>query len=137
MGNKDRQPPTEDKLHFEPLPSLASLSEPPTIVDTHTHLESTFGAYRAAFPAGEFVDLPGFIKGFYGAESKHPGVKTLIDVWCEPPILKSWKEIADSALTEDLRAEKWGGLDYWFVMGVHPYVVPCVSVSISFQSDAS
>ena len=42
-------------------------------------------------------------------------VESIVDVWCEAPVNKQWKEFADSALN----LEGWGGLKYWFVMG--PY----------------
>jgi TatD DNase family protein len=32
-----------------------------------------------------------------------------------------WKDLADSALTPEQRQEKWGGVEYWFVIGVHPH----------------
>ena len=46
-------------------------------------------------------------------------VGAIVDVYCEGSDLTVWKEIADSALTEEDREGKWGGLEYWFVMGAH------------------
>ncbi|KAL0058677.1 hypothetical protein AAF712_014638 [Marasmius tenuissimus] len=48
-------------------------------------------------------------------------VDAIVDVWCEAPVQRLWKEFADSALTEEDRRVKWGGLEYWFVMGMHPH----------------
>lgn len=48
-------------------------------------------------------------------------VSTLVDVYCDAPVVKQWKEIADSAVTPEQRAELWGGVDYHFVIGVHPH----------------
>ncbi|KAL0056648.1 hypothetical protein AAF712_016745 [Marasmius tenuissimus] len=48
-------------------------------------------------------------------------VDAIVDVWCEAPVQRLWKEFADSALTEEDRRAKWGGLEYWFAMGVHPH----------------
>ena len=46
-------------------------------------------------------------------------VEAIVDVWCEaPPLRAMWKEIADSALDEEKRRELWGGMQYWFVMGM-------------------
>ncbi|KAG8721029.1 hypothetical protein FRC09_008588 [Ceratobasidium sp. 395] len=45
----------------------------------------------------------------------------MVDVWCEAPVLNEWRSLADSALTPELRAEHWGDLEYYFVMGVHPH----------------
>ena len=44
-------------------------------------------------------------------------VEAIVDVWCEAPVLKQWKELADSALTQEQREKDWGGIEYWFVMG--------------------
>jgi TatD DNase family protein len=50
------------------------------------------------------------------------GVQEIVDVWMEAPVRKRlWREYADSALTEESRRDLWGGLGYWFVMGVHPH----------------
>ncbi|KAL0057039.1 hypothetical protein AAF712_016340 [Marasmius tenuissimus] len=40
-------------------------------------------------------------------------VDAIVDVWCEAPVQRLWKEFADSALTEEDRRTKWGGLEYW------------------------
>jgi len=47
-------------------------------------------------------------------------IDAIIDVWCEAPVRKEWKELADSALTTEDRRQNWNGLDYFFVLGVHP-----------------
>jgi hypothetical protein len=44
-------------------------------------------------------------------------VAAVVDVWCEAPVQRTWKEIADSAITAEDRKDKWGELEYWFVMG--------------------
>ncbi|KAG9032772.1 hypothetical protein FRB95_001032 [Tulasnella sp. JGI-2019a] len=100
----------------------------PPIVDTHTHLISTFSQYRAKYPGGKYLTIHDFVRAFYpqkGGETSSvaitPNVATLVDVYCEAPVLKEWKEVADSALTLDQRAELWGGVEYHFVIGVHPH----------------
>ena len=46
-------------------------------------------------------------------------VEAIVDVWCEAPVQKAlWKEMADSALTVEDRSKIWGGIEYWFVMGM-------------------
>ncbi|CAK5263441.1 unnamed protein product [Mycena citricolor] len=87
------------------------------IVDTHTHLASTFEAYRHKYPAGEFTTVHEFVRGLYAPA----GVQQIVDVWCEAPVQRSWREFADSAVTEEQRRDLWGGVGYWFVMGVHPH----------------
>ncbi|QRV74348.1 TatD DNase family protein [Ceratobasidium sp. AG-Ba] len=126
MGKKGSSKPAETCLDVPQVPSLVDVDVTP-ICDTHTHLHSTFSAYRGAYPAGRYENITDFVKGFYGGPrtasndealpTVHVPVKSIVDVWCEAPILSNeWKELADSALTEESRAEKWGDVDYWFVM---------------------
>ncbi|CUA75237.1 TatD DNase family protein [Rhizoctonia solani] len=115
------------------VPSIASLtgSDVTPIYDTHTHLHSTFEAYRKEYPEGQSCStIPEFVKRYYGRlagqndelPAIHVPVKSLVDVWCEAPVLlDEWRQLADSALTPESRAEKWGDVEYYFVMGVHPH----------------
>ncbi|CAE6450757.1 unnamed protein product [Rhizoctonia solani] len=130
MGKKSKAPKLPETC-LE-VPSVASLTgvDVTPIYDTHTHLHSTFEAYRKEYPEGRYNTIPEFVKGYYartteqneGLPAIHVPVKSLVDVWCEAPVLyKEWRELADSALTPESRAEKWGGIDYHFVMGVHPH----------------
>ncbi|KAL1731594.1 hypothetical protein EV714DRAFT_248911 [Schizophyllum commune] len=112
MGKKSRNNvPAEDHLL---LPAHSSAAP---IVDTHTHLASTFAAYKHKYPAGKCNTVYEFLQHFY--KDKH--VEAIVDVWCEAPVQKLWREFADSALTAEDRAGKWGGTEYYFVMGVHPH----------------
>ncbi|KAJ7621316.1 hydrolase [Roridomyces roridus] len=95
-------------------PAVSSASP---IVDTHTHLASTFEAYRLKYPNGEYKTVYDFVRGLYVPA----GVQEIVDVWCEAPVRPLWREFADSALTEEKRRDLWGGMGYWFVMGVHPH----------------
>ena len=115
MGKKSRNSlPAEDYLLLPAHSSTAS------IVDTHTHLASTFAAYKQKYPAGICNTVYEFLQHFY----KDKYVEAIVDVWCEAPVQKLWREFADSALTAEDRAGKWGGTEYYFVMGVHPCVIP-------------
>jgi TatD DNase family protein len=98
------------------LPSHSTASNAP-IVDTHTHLASTFAAYRSRYKTGRYEDVFEFIRGLYSGKN----IQAIIDVWCEAPVQRMWKEFADSALTKEDREVRWGGIEYWFVMGVHPH----------------
>ncbi|KAI4527735.1 Metallo-dependent hydrolase [Schizophyllum commune Loenen D] len=112
MGKKSRKNvPAEDHLLLPAHPTTAP------IVDTHTHLASTFAAYKHKYPAGKCNTVYEFLQHFYN--DKH--VEAIVDVWCEAPVQKLWREFADSALTAEDRAGKWGGTEYYFVMGVHPH----------------
>lgn len=107
MGKKKSTTPAEDHLI---LPAHASTA---SIVDTHTHLASTFELYRERYKDGRYLDVFDFLRAMY----KDRNVEAIVDVWCEAPVRKMWKEFADSALTPENRATTWGGVDYWFVMG--------------------
>ncbi|THH08822.1 hypothetical protein EW146_g8869 [Bondarzewia mesenterica] len=91
----------ESVLHLPPPTSGTSTP----IVDTHTHLLSTFSAYKSKWPAGAY--------------------ETVFD-------FNAWRELADSALTEEGRRELWGGVEYWFVMGAYRRTNVCIR---EFQTD--
>lgn len=116
MGkNNKKRPSVPDEAHLLlPTPPGATehASQTP-IVDTHTHLLSTFSSYRSKYPTGRFESVYDFVRGVYDKRN----VAALVDVYCEAPVQRAWKELADSALTAEDRRDKWGGIDYWFVMG--------------------
>ncbi|KAG8953122.1 hypothetical protein FRC04_003070 [Tulasnella sp. 424] len=115
--------------HLSSIPagpdSIGSEGVPPhPVIDTHTHLVSTFGAYRSKYPDGQFLTIHDFVRGYFrpAARVSNSGFVTdLVDVYCEAPVMKQWREVADSALTEEQRATDWGGVQYHFVIGVHPH----------------
>ncbi|KAI0795993.1 hydrolase [Abortiporus biennis] len=119
MGkNKKKQTPGEDHLILPLHPSRSTSPSPhpssALVVDTHTHLLSTFEAYRKAYKPGKYETVWDFARAMYDGHS----IEAIIDVWCEAPIRKKeWKEIADSAIDAERRKKDWGGLEYWFVMG--------------------
>jgi len=124
MGKNNKKTPAEEHLLLPPHPSRSMSPAPsPTpkftpAVDTHTHLISTFEAYRKAYKSGKHETVWDFARAMYDGHS----VEAIVDVWCEAPVRKkTWREIADSALDEEKRRVDWGGLEYWFVMGVHPH----------------
>ncbi|OJA11828.1 hypothetical protein AZE42_11403 [Rhizopogon vesiculosus] len=112
--------PPETYLRLPPLADASLAAQP--IIDTHTHLVSTFSTYRSKYKNGTLYDIHDFVREMYHDRN----VRAIVDVWCEAPVLQAWRELADSALTAEDRAGKWGGIDYWFVMGersdrVHPH----------------
>ncbi|CAE6460391.1 unnamed protein product [Rhizoctonia solani] len=128
MGKSKAPKLPETCLDVPQVASLAGVDVTP-IYDTHTHLQSTFEAYRKEYPESRYSTIPDFVKGYYnrtieqneGIPAVHIPVKSLVDVWCEAPIRSEWRTLADSALTPESRAEKWGDIEYNFVMGVHPH----------------
>lgn len=135
MGKKRPPIPESAMLLENGCPHLSSIPVNPdsvgtegipqhAIIDTHTHLVSTFGTYRSKYPDGKYLTIHDFVRGYYRPEARvsNSGLVTdVVDVWCEAPVLKQWKEVADSALTEEQRTTDWGGLRYHFVIGVHPH----------------
>jgi hypothetical protein len=142
MGKKSAPKPEEICLEVPHVPSLVdvegesllalefsiriNLPSVTPIYDTHTHLHSTFKEYQTNYPNGRYKTVKDFVKGFYGGPRTDDDilpaipvpVKSIVDVWCEAPVLsKEWRELADSALTPESRAENWGDIDYHFVMG--------------------
>lgn len=107
MAKKKSNVPPEDNLLLPTPPSASA------IVDTHTHLASTFQFYRRYYKNGKYNDPFEFIRKIYEGRK----VESIVDVWCEAPVLKSWKTFADSALKAEDRESIWGGMNYWFVMG--------------------
>lgn len=104
-------PPSEDHL-LQSHPSFTSLdiNAAAPIVDTHTHLLSTVATYASKYPGGKHAgDVWTFVRNVLGGR----GVSSMVDVWCEAPVMREWRDLADSATD----TTKWGGVEYWFVMG--------------------
>jgi TatD DNase family protein len=114
MGKNNKKGPSEDVLILPNHQGHLVAS----IIDTHTHILSTFVAYKQKYKDGQFDSVYEFVRGLYQGKK----VAALVDVWCEAPVQRVWKEVADSAIAESDRAEKWGGLEYWFVMGAFQVV---------------
>ena len=109
MGQNNKRGHSEHVLFFPAHPGHTTAP----IVDTHTHLVSTFTAYRQKYKDAKYENVYDFVRGLYQGKK----VTAMVDVWCEAPVQKLWKEIADSAVAEEDRKGRWGDLEYWFVMG--------------------
>ena len=48
--------------------------------------------------------------------------EVVVDVWCETPVQRMWKEFTDSVLTKGDREMKWGRIEYWFVMSIQHHL---------------
>ena len=110
MTKKKSSTPGEEYLLLPTPPSTLS------IVDTHTHVASTFSSYQLRYKGGKHQTVFDFVRTMYEGRN----VESIVDVWCEAPVQKQWKEFADSALNPEDRQRLWGGLEYWFVMGTYP-----------------
>jgi hypothetical protein len=100
-----RPPPSEDLLLLPKPPSAFP------VVDTHTHVALTFEMYRGKYKDGKHANVYDFVQ----AMCQNRNVEALVDVWCEAPVQKAWKEFADAALDE--KEKKWGNVQYWFALG--------------------
>ncbi|SJL11823.1 uncharacterized protein ARMOST_15234 [Armillaria ostoyae] len=124
-NNKKRSSLPPHDLMTSAFPQHPSASKS-TIIDTHTHLLSTFALYRSKYPEGKYETAFDFVEGVYAGK----GVETIVDVWCEPEVFMrgTWKELADG---------KWQGIQYRFVIGVHPHeaksYTPAVESEISLH----
>lgn len=115
MGkNNKKKSSAPDESHL--LLSSTEASAVP-LVDTHTHLLSTFEAYTSKYPSGSYETVYDFVRGVYNGRN----VEALVDVYCEAPVKTRWKELADSAISPESRKEKWNDIEYWFVMGMLCY----------------
>ncbi|GAA5855491.1 hypothetical protein JCM8547_007858 [Rhodosporidiobolus lusitaniae] len=83
------------------------------LVDTHTHVLSTFHAYQEKYPEGQHVES---IQSFVKATLPH--MHSVVDVWCEAPMRVNWKEVVGQL--SELKKEDPNGLNYYFVVGAHP-----------------
>ena len=109
--NKKFTVPDESHLSLPAHPNTHVATTP--IIDTHTHLLTTFSSYKTKYLAGKYDTVWDFVRGVYHGRN----VKAIVDVWCEAPVQPAWREVADSAVSAEDRAALWGGIEYWFVMG--------------------
>jgi len=114
MGKNNKKSMLPEELLLLPVHPSRTSTPPTAIIDTHTHLMSTFEAYRKHYKNGKFDDVWAFSRAMFQGRD----VEAIVDVWCEAPVRKKeWKTLVDSAGSKEL----WGGTEYWFVMGVHPH----------------
>lgn len=74
MGKNNRRKgaerPGEEYLHLPPHPSFTPTAS--SIVDTHTHLMSTFSEYAVKYPALNYPTVHDFIRGMYCSDTPAP-----------------------------------------------------------------
>ena len=82
MGKNRAKIPGEEYMHLPAHPSYsASISTP--IVDTHTHLISTFAIYRQTYPTSQYETVFDFVRGMYCSQTPPPDVQGRVSI--RPP----------------------------------------------------
>ncbi|KAG6845025.1 hypothetical protein H0H87_001546 [Tephrocybe sp. NHM501043] len=127
MGKKKSNTPAESFLLLPTPPSTLA------IVDTHTHLASTFEAYRGKYKEGKVENVYEFVRHMYEGRN----VEAIVDVWCEAPVRGLWKTFADSALTKEDREKLWAGMDYCLEAMAHPRCVGWGEMGLDYHYDNS
>ncbi|GAA6010253.1 hypothetical protein JCM11491_005412 [Sporobolomyces phaffii] len=116
-SKSSKSTPPEDRLV---LPRHAALqrdgAQHVEVIDTHTHVYSTFKAYRDKYPEGQHKTVRDFVQAtLLSPDTKR--VHKIVDVWCEaenPFVRPEWNETVQSLSDLD-------GLDYHYVIGCHPH----------------
>lgn len=71
MGKKGRGPVGQEYMHLPPHHSATSSS--PTVLDTHTHLLSTFAEYTMKYPtSATYFTVHDFVRGLYCSDTPPP-----------------------------------------------------------------
>ncbi|OJT11783.1 hypothetical protein TRAPUB_11673 [Trametes pubescens] len=130
MGKKKSSVPAEEHLLLPQHPARPDAQTTP-IVDTHTHLLSTFSFYRSKYKEGKHDTVYDFVREMYQGHA----VDAIVDVYCEAPVTKQWRELADSALSEEDRRVKWGGLELEAM--AHPRCVGWGEIGLDYHYDNS
>jgi hypothetical protein len=120
--NQLNRPMPKKKLSTTPGEEYLLLPTPPSnlsVVDTHTHVATTFEYYRKRYKQGKHQTVYDFMRTMYEGRN----VESIVDVWCDAPVNKQWKEFADLALNPEDGERLWGGLKYWFVMGPYRFCI--------------
>ncbi|EJD40850.1 hydrolase [Auricularia subglabra TFB-10046 SS5] len=131
MAKKKSQQIPEDVLSLPAHASALGDGGAAPVVDTHTHLLSTFSWYRSKYKEGACETVWDFVRAMCNTPAsdtdaakqrvKRHAVTSMVDVWCEPGSWRDWHEIADSAVAGHSKKEAWGACEYYFAMGVHPH----------------
>jgi hypothetical protein len=87
------------------------ISQVGLLIDTHTHVLSTWEAYQAKYPNGAHTSVKDFVKALLMPDETNK-ITAVVDVWCEAPLKSEWLETVDS-----LGELKEDGFNYSFVVG--------------------
>ncbi|GAA5936327.1 TatD family hydrolase [Sporobolomyces koalae] len=108
--------PSEDRLVLPQHEAIVGRTGEIEVIDTHTHIHSTFAAYRERYPQGKHTTVRDFVKATLLDPASNQ-VKKVVDVWCEaqvPTDRSEWIETVDTLTQLD-------GFDYHYVIGCHPH----------------
>ncbi|GAA5823245.1 hypothetical protein JCM3770_000095 [Rhodotorula araucariae] len=113
QSTRSNRTPHEDVLvlpiHDDIKERLADVE----LVDTHTHVHSTFRAYKEKYPDGKHTAIRDFVAATLQADESHK-LAACVDVYCEGADMAHWAATV-SALSDV------PGLSYHFVAGAHPH----------------
>ncbi|GAA6002174.1 hypothetical protein JCM10207_003109 [Rhodosporidiobolus poonsookiae] len=115
QSTKSSRTPNESVLLLPQHAELKGLSEGEQVelVDTHTHVLSTFLAYKEKYPEGQHQSVKDFVKATL------PNMDAVVDVWCEAPMKADWSDVVESLV--QLKEEDASAPAYHFVVGAHPH----------------
>ncbi|KAM0788287.1 hypothetical protein ACM66B_001433 [Microbotryomycetes sp. NB124-2] len=118
MGSKSKSKGTPDEsclvlpLHKD----LADATSDVELVDTHTHVLSTYETYLSRYPDAQHKSsVAEFVKALLLENGQTPKLRKLVDVWCEAPLRPEWKDTV--AQLEQVGPEGF----FNFVVGAHPH----------------
>ncbi|KAI6011844.1 hypothetical protein EDC04DRAFT_2763581 [Pisolithus marmoratus] len=74
--------------------TVAGTAATTPVVDTPTHLVTTCSWYRSKYSTGKLNDIYKFVRGLYVGRN----IKGIVDLWCELPVPRAWKELVDLAI---------------------------------------
>ncbi|KAI5481659.1 hypothetical protein MNV49_002885 [Pseudohyphozyma bogoriensis] len=112
--SKSKKPLDESCLILPSPPFERTQTTPLEVIDTHTHILSTYNSYVKSFPPpnNNYQTLKEFVRKIVLEQ----GISGAVDVWCEAPMTAQFLEVVDSLA--ELKEE---GFTYNFVVGAHPH----------------
>ncbi|KAK4058279.1 hypothetical protein OIO90_000436 [Microbotryomycetes sp. JL221] len=120
MGSKSKSKGTPDEACLV-LPRHKDLEHDsttsyPDLIDTHTHVLSTYETYLSKYPQGKHTQLANFVNNLLidNGDQAHK-LSKVVDVWCEAPLRTEWRDTVNQL--ESIGPQGF----YNFVVGSHPH----------------
>ena len=93
------------------------------LIDTHTHVISTYETYRSKYAKGKHQSVREFVQALLLQDESHR-VSKVVDVWCEAPLKAEWRDTVEQLSSiEDFA--------YHFVVGVSLWIFLVLSGSLT------